>query len=177
MATTGWRDRIAAAVSRDLSAYKLLDASKERQALDTALSKTLALYKEMESVRDIPVLLAAERLILTHELHNFANSPEDHNSIQTALNQLADAEKAMNIVMLSDAYQKATDTYAAKRMENGLPQDGFREFIKSHVTRLTNRLAGQLSGSEKEILRQRKANLLAARDAYIALQRKALKST
>ena len=100
--------------------------------------------------------------------------PKSITVLKTALLQRDDAGKALGIVVFPEAYRKATDTYSSKRIENGLPLDGFREFIKSHTTRLTNRLAGQLSGHEKEIVRQRKANLLVAKEVYVALQKKAL---
>jgi len=64
--------------------------------------------------------------------------------------------------------------YPAKSKENGLPLDSFREFIKSHSTRLTNRLAGHLAMPEKEILRQRKVSLQQARLLYVELQIQAL---
>lgn len=177
MAKTGWIKQLVDAGFRDRQTYKLLEASTERQVRDAGLQSTLELYKHIAAQRDITLLLTLERLALEQEREFYANSPEEHNSIKTALQQLDDAENALAIVAISEAYQKATTTYSSKRMESGLPLDGFREFIKSHTTRLSNRLAGQLSGPEKEIVRQRKVNLLVAKDVYVALQQQALART
>ena len=174
MAKIGWHSKLTQVSFNIWEAHRLLEESKERRAHNEGLAELLALLKELAVAGDINVLLTAERFILNQELSLYANSAEEHNSIKIALLQLDDAQKAFGIVVFPEAYQKATDTYSSKRTENGLPLDGFREFIKSHATRLANRLAGQLSGPEKEILRQRKANLLVAKDVYVALQKKAL---
>jgi hypothetical protein len=108
------------------------------------------------------------------ELSLYANSPEERSSITTALNQLAEARQSLAIVRDRAAYKRAATTYSARRTENGLPLDSFREFLKSHVARLSNRLAGRLTENEKEILRQRKINLGVVREEYIALQQLAL---
>ena len=120
------------------------------------------------------MILTTEKILLNQELSLYANSPEEQSSIKTTLNQLEDAEQALRIVHDSKIYIGATCTYPAKRKENGLPLDSFREFIKSHGTRLTNRLASRIANLEKEILRQRKLNLAAARATYITLQQKSL---
>jgi hypothetical protein len=161
-------------IARDWEAHELLEASKERQSLNKSLAITLAILKDIADSRDIPLLLANERLLLTQEISLYANSPEEHNSITTALAQLDDAMRAWEIVTRTETYKNAAKTYPAKRMEGGLPLDGFREFIKSHSTRLGNRLAGRLAEPEKEMLRQRKVNLGVARTVYMALQRNAL---
>lgn len=55
-----------------------------------------------------------------------------------------------------------------------MPLDAFRDFLKSHSARLTNRLAGQGSPPEKLLLRQRKENLSVIKECYMEFQRKAL---
>lgn len=174
MAKTGWIKQLAAAGLRDRQTYILLEESAERQLRNAGLQSTLKLYKKIAATRDIAVLLTLERLALQQEIQFYANSAEEHNSIKTALQQLGDADNALLIVVDAESYRKAMTTYSSKRIENGLPLDGFREFIKSHTTRLTNRLAGQLSGPEKELLRQRKKNLHVAKEEYVILQKRAL---
>jgi hypothetical protein len=161
-------------LARDWKAHELLEASTERQSLNKSLAITLTILKNIADSRDIPLILASERLLLTQEISLYANSPEEHSSITTALAQLGDAMQAWKIVTMAETYKNAAKTYPAKRMEGGLPLDSFREFIKSHSTRLGNRLAGRLAEPEKEMLRQRKVNLGVAKTIYMTLQRNAL---
>jgi hypothetical protein len=82
---------------------------------------------------------------------------------------------ALETVVDINAYRNAARTYPSKRKDaKGLPMDAFREFIRSHSTRLTNRLAGRIIQEEKDLIRQRKANLQKANQLYMALQTKAL---
>lgn len=108
------------------------------------------------------------------ELKNYSNSPEESNSIKTALVQLKEAKNSLDIVQDPQVYQGATATYSGKRKEAGLPLDSFREFLKSHSTRLGNRMASPLSVPEKNILRQRKENLNMVKEVYVVMQRDAL---
>ncbi|GAB1253001.1 hypothetical protein [Desulfovibrio falkowii] len=134
----------------------------------------LLILKQINKDKDLLLLLAVEGLSLTQERELRANSPEEVNSINAAQLQLQEANNALNVVKDPSAYKAATETYSSKQREAGLPLDAFREFIKSHTTRLSNRLSAPLSVQEKNILRQRKENLRTAKDIYIALQRKAL---
>jgi len=170
MALTGLISELLNQISQDWELYQRLEASKERQARDKSLGLTLTLLKRVAATKDINLILATEKLLINQELSLYANSPEEHNSIKTAFSQLEDAERALLIVRNPEAYRNATSTYPAKRKENGLPLDSFREFIKSHSTRLTNRLAGHLAMPEKELLRQRKASLQQAKLLYVDLQ-------
>ena len=124
--------------------------------------------------KDIYTILESERISLELELIHYSNSPEERNSIKQALAQIIEAKSALSVVVDSATYLPATATYSGKRKENGLPLDAFREFLKSHTTRLTNRLAAPLSVPEKNILRQRKENLQVVKELYMELQRKAL---
>jgi hypothetical protein len=175
MARTGLTDNLLVAqLNATYDAHKLIEASAELQTLNMIHVKTVEILKDLSASRDIALLLSAEQLLLSQELSLYANSPEERNSITTALNQLKEAKNSLETVNDTAAYKKAASTYSARRKENGLPVDSFREFIKSHGARLSNRLAGRLTENEKEVLRQRKINLDAVREEYIALQQKAL---
>lgn len=152
----------------------LVQESKEQQDLDKSLALTLQHLKYIGQSRDIFVILEVENLALRLEMETRANSSEEVNSIKTALSQIDDAKKSMNIVKDAVAYKAAAATYSSKRKEAGLPLDSFREFLKSHTTRLTNRLAAPLPVPEKNILRQRKENLRVVKEVYMGMQREAL---
>lgn len=162
------------ASSANWEAALLLSDSIEQQELAVSLRNTLCILKEISESRDIQTILQAENLSLLLELENHGNSPEEKNSISSALQQIAEANKSLCIVKNEKSYCDVAETYSTKRKEGGLPLDSFREFLKSHATRLTNRLAAPLSTPEKNILRQRKENLKVARELYIEMQRTAL---
>lgn len=90
------------------------------------------------------------------------------------MTQFQEAKKSLAVVHDPKGYQDATATYSGKRKESGLPIDSFREFLKSHNTRLTNLMKSQLSVPEKSILRQRKEILGMVKEGYMGLQRKSL---
>ncbi|TIH11384.1 hypothetical protein D0S45_20165 [Marinifilum sp. JC120] len=173
MAKTGLLFRLAAKLSDDWKAYQQKETTPEALAFQGGLKGTLEMYKELAEAQDPEAILKAEQIALVQE-KEFANSAEMVNSIKPGLTQLDEARQSLERVHDSDAYQKAASTYAGKRKQGGLPLDGFREFIKSHQARLTNRLKADGSHEEKNILRQRKTNLKVANEAYMKLQKKAL---
>lgn len=174
MDITGLINKTIALSNECWDAHQLLHETKENKQYGIILSELLQTLKDVGRHGDIPTLFVVEHMILSQERTRYANSPEEANSIKTALAQLEEAKSALSVVKNPDAYQTATATYSSKRMEAGLPLDAFREFLKSHSTRLTNRLTSPLSVPEKNILRQRKENLSVVKEIYMGLQREAL---
>jgi hypothetical protein len=174
MAKSGFQTRLILRLDRNYEAHKRLAASKEALQLNEGLGATLNLLKDVHKTHDLNIALDLEQIMLHQELEKYANSKEESDSITAGIKQIQDAKKSLNVVRDPQAYQAATETYSGKRKEAGLPLDSFREFLKSHSTRLSNRMAGQISVPEKNILRQRKENLGMAREVYIAMQREAL---
>lgn len=154
--------------------YRVLNESPQQKNLQSTQENLLQILKQINKEQDIPLLLAIESISLTQEMKIRANSPEEINSIKAALLQLEEARRALEVVKDFSAYKAGTETYSSRQRDGGLPLDAFREFIKSHTTRLTNRLSAPLSVPEKNILRQRKENLKTAKEIYISLQREAL---
>ncbi len=174
MEKTGLIDKVIDNMSRSWRSYQLVNESKEVKEHDAVLAETLSLLKDVKGSKNLNVALGAEEMLLRQEQAVYANSPEQHNSIITAVKQLQEAKQSLAVVANPKAYQAATATYPSSRKEAGLPIDSFRDFLKSHSTRLTNRMTAQLSVPEKNILRQRKDNLGMIREVYIAMQREAL---
>ncbi|SHN72795.1 hypothetical protein [Desulfovibrio litoralis] len=174
MAKTGLANKIFINLEFNFETYQLKETSKEAQKHNEGLQDTFSLLKEVKAAKEIYLALGVEQLLLNQELARYANSPEEANSIKKAIEQLQDARKSLTVVNDSQAYQKATETYPSKNKEAGLPIDSFRAFLKSHSTRLTNRMASPLSVTEKNILRQRKENLAMIKEVYIEMQREAL---
>ena len=161
-------------LSRDWGLFQLKESSLEALEFQKSLPATLTTYKQLEKSSSPELILAAEKLTLQQELATYANSAEMVSSINPALEQLEEASGSLKLVQDKEAYAKAAHAFSAKRKQGGLPLDAFREFILSHTARLTNRLKGTASVSEKNILRQRKNNLRAANEQYINMQREAL---
>ncbi|WP_320170452.1 hypothetical protein [Maridesulfovibrio sp.] len=173
MGKTGLLFKLGSKLNDDWEAYQQKENTPEAIAFQNGLKDTLGMYKELAEYQDPEAILKAEQIALIQE-KEFANSAEMVNSIKPGLTQLDEARQSLELVHDSEAYHKAASTYAGKRKQGGLPLDGFRKFIKSHQARLTNRLKADGSHEEKNILRQRKANLKVANEAYIKLQKKAL---
>jgi hypothetical protein len=174
MAKTGFHNELLLKLERNYVAHQHLASTKEAAELHEGLAATLNLLKEVHKTHDLNIALDLEQIMLHQELERYANSKEESDSIAAGIKQIQEAKKSLNVVRDPQAYQTATETYSGKRKEAGLPIDSFREFLKSHSTRLSNRMAGQISVPEKNILRQRKENLGMAREVYIAMQREAL---
>jgi len=174
MVTYGLIDELFENLSLDWGLFQLKESSAEALEFQKSLLTTLTTYKSLGKSNNPELILAAEKLTLQQELATYANSVEMVNSIKPALEQLEEAFRALKLVQDKDAYAKAAQAFSAKRKQGGLPLDAFREFILSHTARLTNRLKGTASVSEKNILRQRKDNLKAANERYMDLQREAL---
>lgn len=150
------------------------ETSLEAQRYQRALKHSCSLLKEIGQSADPETILKAEKATLLQELSTYANSSEMKNSLSPALEQLQGASDTLELVQDHEAYAKAAITYSAKRKQGGLPLDAFREFVKSHTARLTNRLKATSSVPEKNLLRQRKENLKVANLKYMELQRAAL---
>lgn len=174
MAIIGLLNKITGLNLGNWNAHKEVENSEEQQLLDASRRQTLVAVKEVASSKDIYTILETERIILVQDLEYHGNSQEEISSIQTALHQYAEAQDSLETVKDGLAYQAGTKTYSSRHREGGLPIDSMREFLKSHTTRLSNRLAAPLSVSEKNILRQRKENLKVAKELYIGMQREAL---
>lgn len=174
MDRNGLTDKLVAKLNDDWEAYQLKEATPEAELFRQSLGKSVSLLKSVGQSNDPVTILMVEGVTLRHELVNYSNAPEMVNSIKPALEQLSDANETLKLVQDHDAYEKAARTYSSKRKQGGLPLDAFREFIKSHTARLTNRLKATSSVPEKNILRQRKDNLKVANQKYMAMQRQAL---
>lgn len=174
MEKTGLIAEILTAINNNWKEHCLLNECKEKQSYDASLRESLVLLKKVHGCEDVSLLLGIEKMLLIQEQTHYANSPEEVSSIKKALIQLDEAKTFFPCVHDHKIYKNVTLSYSGRRKENNLPLDCFREFIKSHSTRLTNRLAAPLPIPEKNLLRQRKDNMRVAKELYIDFQRKAL---
>jgi len=177
MAPTGFLDRaLIVAASADLSRQDKMRESREGVAYTKALAVTLGLLKEIGSSKDVDLIVQSEASLLTLELQTIgAHDPSVVSSLKTATMDFNVIKNALKTVKNPVLYQAAVTTYHFKKKAHGVVADGCHEAMNSHITRLGNRMSAVgISISEKNILRQRQANMRIVKELYIDLQRKAL---
>jgi hypothetical protein len=126
---------------------------------------------------DLRLLILAEYTFLTQELkHCDASDTYAAASLRQAIQSFDDALLALEVVENREAYRLADKTHPRhpKYRYKEMAKDAFHIACLSHKTRIDNalRVTG-LSLAEKELLKIRKANLIAAQDAYLERQRAA----
>lgn len=141
-----------------------------------ALTNTNNPLKSIADSGDIELLINAEELYILREHDIYSQEdPTVRPSLNAALTDFEVIKSALRIVRVPEHYQCAAATYHAKEKRHDVILDGFHKAIGSHIARLGNRLSAvALPAPEKIILRQRKNNMLVARNLYSALQRDAL---
>lgn len=176
MERTGYYDSLMALVGADwLNREKVLqtEASKKHSR---GLGATLKAFREIADSRDIEIVTRAEALTVLRERDLYGkNDPSVLSSLNTAVADFAVIASALAIVLEPEKYRSAAATYHSKKRLHGIPVDGFHEAANSHITRLGNRVrVVGISMPDKDILRQRQANMRIAKELYMGLQRKAL---
>ncbi len=163
-------------LNRNVATNEQVMESPAQKAHNDGLMETVFYLRGQAKAGDIGSMMDDERLILSHTLEFSANSPQEKNSLKSAIAQLDEARKCFeNLQTDPDGYKKnVVDTYSTKKKPAGLPLDVAREFFQSHNTRLDNLLASKAAHFEKLLVTQRKDNLRVIKDAYVELQRKAL---
>jgi hypothetical protein len=172
---TGSTNKLLARLNQNLATNEQIIESALQKKHNEGLMKTVLYLRRQAKSGDIASMLEDERLILSHALEFSANSPQEKNSLKSAIAQLDEGRHCFEeLVANPDAYNQNQSSFSTKRKQAGLPLDAAREFFQSHSTRLDNRLAGKSSHFEKLLFTQRKDNLHIIKNAYVELQRKAL---
>ena len=96
-------------------------------------------------------------------------------SLNAAAADFAVIKSSVTTVKVPHEYQAAATTYHSKKKAHGVVADGCHEALNSHTTRLGNRMSAVgIPISEKNVLRQRQANMRVAKELYVELQKRAL---
>jgi hypothetical protein len=127
---------------------------------------------------DLELLILAEHSFLTQELQ-FCDASDSHSidSLTLAIQDFDDAFLALSAVSDGTMYRgvELACPHKAKYQYNEMPRDAFHIACMSHRTRIGNILrAPGLNLTEKLLLKQRSANLIAAQTAYLSKQRAVL---
>ena len=134
-----------------------------------------AAIAELGRIGSIDNLLSFERWLLDHQLEYKANTPVMEGSLETAI---AESERAVaTLAMLRDpATYRILDQgiQSPKRRAGGLPLDDARMFFTSHAARIQNLEKAVGSLEEKQVLQERRNNLIIAGSTYRAMQKRVL---
>lgn len=144
----------------------------------SALVRGLEAFREAQSLagEDLHTLFAAEYTFLTQELEVCA--PQDAKagaSLSKALKEFDEAFLALEVLQNPEGYASVEKTYSI-RLEfryRGMPKDAFHVACGGHKVRINNILKSPgINLLEKELLKQRYANMETAQSVYLEMQKK-----
>jgi hypothetical protein len=176
MAKTGSINKLRLLTVADWTSRQRVEQTPEFIAYAKGLELTLSTLKAINKASELDIMIRAEELLVEREIElNSTQDPAVLPSLKAAISDFAVIKNSVKTVKVPVDYQKAATTYHSKKKAHGVIADGCHEALNSHITRLGNRMSAVgISIPEKSILRQRQANMRAAKELYIELQRKAL---
>ena len=181
MAQIGFLSSIYEAASFiDLGRKGFAIIGKEREgriSFEKGIAQAMAAFQEAQTTANPQAIILAEFTFISQELQ-FCHETDKASigSLTQAIQSFDDAFLALKVVEELD-YKTAEQTYPHHKdyRISGFPLDAFHVACKSHRTRLQNILkAPGIDPIEKDLLKQRFANLSTAQNSYIEKQRKAL---
>jgi len=169
-----------AAASIDFGRKGFATRGKEAEGrilYEDGIAIAMSAFKEALITADSYTIILAEYTFLTQELQLCAKDDKDSlSSLTQALQSFDDAFLAIKAVEGS-SYQVVdlAIPHSKKYRFKGHPKDAFHIACDSHKTRLKNilRFSG-IDPIEKDLLKQRHANLPTAQNDYVEKQKKAL---
>ena len=152
-------------------------AEEGRISYEKGISQAFYAFHEALVSGSPEAIILAEYTFLTQELEFCHESDKDSLiSLTKAVQNFDDAFLSLRAVV-EPSYKIAEKIFPHNKdyRINGFPLDSFHVACKSHKTRLQNILkAPGIDPIEKDLLKQRRANLPVAQDGYIKLQEKSL---
>ncbi|MCL2130795.1 MAG: hypothetical protein FWH35_10645 [Treponema sp.] len=151
-----------------------------RISYEDGIAEAMTAFQEAQNTVDPQIMLLVEYTFLTQELQFCnANDKDSLSSLTQAIQSFDDAFLALKIVEDKNLYQGAEKTYphSRKYRVSGFPKDSFHIACIAHRTRLQNILRSPgIDPIEKDLLKQRFANLSVAQGGYVEKQEKALET-
>jgi len=152
-------------------------AEEGRISYEKGITSALTGFQKAQASADPQTMLLTEYTFLVQELQ-FCHETDKYafNSLTKAVHRFDDAFLALQAVE-EPGYKTAEKTYPHDKeyRVSGFPKDAFHIAFSSHKTRLENILRSPgIDPIEKDLLKQRLANLPAAQNSYIEKQRKVM---
>ena len=152
-------------------------AEEGRLSFEDGIAEAMTVFQEAQLSINPQIMLLTEYTFLSQELQFCdATDKDSKSSLSQAVESFDDAFLALQAVE-ETGYVTAEKTYPhnGKYRVNGFPKDAFHIACISHKTRLQNMLRTPgVDPIEKDLLKQRFANLSAAQGAYVEMQKKVL---
>jgi hypothetical protein len=131
---------------------------------------------QTQAAEDLELIVLTEYTFLGQELQ--FSVPRDTRaitSLKKAMQEFDEAFLALDILQNAEIYISVEKTYStrAEFRYRGMPKDAFHVACAGHKARLDNVLkVPGINLAEKELLRQRYANMLTAQSVYLERQKK-----
>ena len=182
MAQIGLVDRIyQAAINIDFGRKGFASRGKAEEgriSYEDGISEALSAFKEAQISTDPHVLILAEYTFISQEFQLCDKTDMDTlSSLTQAIQSFDDAFLVLKIVEDKTLYLGAENSHPHNRKYRvgGFPKDSFHIACIAHRTRLQNILRSPgIDPIEKELLKQRFANLSAAQSGHLEKQKQAL---
>ena len=147
-----------------------------RLSYEDGISESLSAFREAQAAADPQALILAEYTFLTQELQLCDKSDKDSiDSLTKAIESFDDAFLVLQVV--DNPGYKIMDKgfpHNGKYRVSSYPKDSYHIAYIAHRTRLKNILRSPgIDPIEKDLLKQRLANLSTAQSSYIEKQKKA----
>jgi len=153
-----------------------------RIAFEEGINLAMSTFKRAQASADPQILIFAEYTFICQELQlcRETNDKGSLSSLVLAKQNFDDAFLALKIIEDKTLYQAAEKTYSHYKdyRVSSFPKDAFHVACGSHKARFQNALkVFGIDPIEKTLLKQRADNILTAKNAYIAKQKKVLECT
>ena len=152
-------------------------AEEGRTSYEEGIALALSTFQKAQVAADPETLILAEYTFIIQELQLCSKTDKDTiNSLIKAVQSFDDAFLALQAVA-EPGYKTAEKTYPHHKdyRVSGLPKDSFHIACGSHKTRIKNILRSPgIDPIEKDLLKQRLANLSTAQSGYVEKQMKAI---
>jgi hypothetical protein len=172
-----YNDRIANYTRFIHEGRSKLGTAKGYKILIKGLTSAAALFKEINLLKDIDLLIQSELLFIKQEL-SAATASEVIASLKNAEIDITDAYRSLQVLKQPEMYRLyAAPTHSSNpaKAADGMPKDIFHIACIAETTRLNNSLKNtSLIEEDRILIEQRKENMKTIRKVYKEMQQTAL---
>jgi len=150
-----------------------------RISYEKGITLAMSAFVEAKATADPGTIVRAEQTFLSQEFQFCDKEDRDaQSSLALAVQSFMDALSCLELVGDAAGYEKFVDKaipHIPKYRVDGFPKDAFHIACIAHKTRIRNVLRSPgIDALEKNLLKQRRANLSVAEKSYTKKQEKAM---
>lgn len=150
------------------------DMSKENISYSEGITELCKILQEAMGSKDPQQNLTAEKYCILFQRNYCTSNDNERIKLNDQLMKLTDAQASVSLVLDSEKYRQVFQGSYAEVKEDRLPYHGCSVFVKTQIDILNRSGQGTGIEAEKHLWTLRKENLRVCRDAFKALQKKAL---